>query len=52
LRENKNNESKRGNEAKKGGGKEGNKKRKNENGNSNLVKNHGQPDKFKMTEGE
>jgi hypothetical protein len=48
----KNDEAKRGNEAKKGGGKEGNKKRKNENGNGNLDKNHGQPDKFKMAEGE
>jgi hypothetical protein len=45
LAENKNEE------AKKGGGKEGNKKCKNKSGNSNLVKNHGQPDKFKIAEG-
>ncbi len=52
LTEIKNNEAKRGIEAKKGGGKEGNKKCKNENSNGNLVKNHGQPDEFKMPEGE
>ena len=39
-------------EAKKGGGKEGNKKLKNKNRNGNLVKNHGQPDKFKVAKGE
>ncbi len=39
-------------EAKKGGGKEDNKKCKNENGNGNLVKNHGQPGKFKVAKGE
>ena len=52
LTEIKNNEAKRGIEAKKGGGKEGNKKCKNENSNSNQFKNHGQSDKFKMVEGE
>jgi hypothetical protein len=41
LAEIKNKEPKRGNKAKKEGGKEGNKKHKNKNGNSNLVKNHG-----------
>jgi hypothetical protein len=35
-------------EAKKGEHKEGNKKCKNENSNGNLVKNHGQPDEFKV----
>jgi hypothetical protein len=40
------------NEPKRGGGKDGDKKRKNEQGNSNLVKNTGQPDKFKATDGE
>jgi hypothetical protein len=52
LTKNKNNEAKRGNKAKKGGGKEGNKKHKNENGNGNLVKNTGQSEKYKMVEGE
>ena len=46
LAENKNDE------GKKGEGKEGNKKCKNKNGNSNLVGNHGKPDKFKIAEGE
>jgi hypothetical protein len=52
LTEIKNEEPKKGGKAKKGGGKEGNKKRKNKNGNGNLVKNHGQPDEFKLAEGE
>ena len=52
LMEIKNDEPKRGNKAKKGGNMEGNEKCKNKNGNGNLVKNHGQPDKFKMAEGE
>ncbi len=42
----------RNDEANKGGGKEGNKKHKNKNDNSNLVKKHGQPDEFKIVEGE
>jgi hypothetical protein len=52
LMEIKNDEPKRGNKAKKGGNMEGNEKCKNKNGNGNLVKKHGQPNEFKLAEGE
>ncbi len=38
-------------EAKKGDGKDGNKKHKKENGNGNQIKNLGQPDEFKVAKG-
>jgi hypothetical protein len=40
------------NEPKRGGGKDGDKKRQNEQGNGKLVKNTGQPNKFKVTDRE